>query len=93
MDTGQEGDFYVAEENVAAVSRYLALPEVQRVLPRNMVLRWANESEGVGARLYRRLYEKQRMIAEDAYVNPGEDFLPVPESLKAAIPSSGSREL
>jgi ABC-type multidrug transport system fused ATPase/permease subunit len=27
--------------------------------------------------LYRRLYEKQRMIADDAYVNPGED--PVPE--------------
>ena len=30
--------------------------------------------------LYRRLYEKQRMLAEDVYVNPGED--PVPESLK-----------
>ncbi len=30
------------------------------------------------AGLYRRLYEKQRLIAEDAYVNPGED--PIPES-------------
>jgi ABC-type multidrug transport system fused ATPase/permease subunit len=29
------------------------------------------------AGLYRRLYEKQRMLAEDTYVNPGED--PVPE--------------
>jgi len=28
--------------------------------------------------LYRRLYEKQRMIAEDVYINPGED--PVPEA-------------
>lgn len=28
--------------------------------------------------LYRRLYEKQRLLAEDTYVNPGED--PVPES-------------
>jgi subfamily B ATP-binding cassette protein MsbA len=28
--------------------------------------------------LYRRLYEKQRLLVEDAYVNPGED--PVPES-------------
>jgi ATP-binding cassette subfamily B protein len=28
--------------------------------------------------LYRRLYEKQRMIAEDVYVNPGED--PVTEA-------------
>jgi len=28
--------------------------------------------------LYRRLYEKQRLMVEDAYVNPGED--PVPET-------------
>jgi ABC-type multidrug transport system fused ATPase/permease subunit len=28
--------------------------------------------------LYRRLYEKQRLLAEDTYVNPGED--PIPES-------------
>ena len=28
--------------------------------------------------LYRRLYEKQRLLAEDAYVNPGED--PVPDN-------------
>jgi subfamily B ATP-binding cassette protein MsbA len=33
------------------------------------------------AGLYRRLYEKQRMIAEDVYVNPGED--PVPEADRA----------
>ncbi len=32
--------------------------------------------------LYRRLYEKQRMLAEDTYVNPGED--PVPESERAS---------
>jgi len=28
--------------------------------------------------LYRRLYEKQRMVVEDAFVNPGED--PIPDS-------------
>jgi hypothetical protein len=26
--------------------------------------------------LYRRLYEKQRLLAEDAFVNPGEDPIP-----------------
>jgi subfamily B ATP-binding cassette protein MsbA len=31
-----------------------------------------------GEGLYRRLYEKQRLLVEDAYVNPGED--PIPES-------------
>jgi subfamily B ATP-binding cassette protein MsbA len=33
-----------------------------------------------GQGLYRRLYEKQRLLVEDAYVNPGED--PIPESLR-----------
>ncbi len=56
MDSGSEGEFMVAEENVATVTRYLALPEVRRVLPRNVELRWGNDPEGVGARLYRRLY-------------------------------------
>ncbi len=34
--------------------------------------------------LYRRLYEKQRMIAEDIFVNPGEDPVPESESLHDA---------
>jgi protein-export membrane protein SecD len=56
MDSGEPGAFIVAEENVATVTRYLALPEVQRVMPRNVDLFWANQPEGVAARLYRRLY-------------------------------------
>ncbi|HEX6589916.1 MAG TPA: protein translocase subunit SecD [Longimicrobiales bacterium] len=55
-NSGEPGAFLVAEENVAAVTRYLALPEVQRLLPRGVDLRWGNEPEGVGARLYRFLY-------------------------------------
>jgi protein-export membrane protein SecD len=56
LDSGNDGEFLVAQENVATVNRYLALPEVQRLLPRGTVLRWAESSEGVGAQLYRRLY-------------------------------------
>lgn len=67
MDSGEEGDFLVAEENVATVSRYLALPEVQRALPRGVQLRWSNEPEGIGARLYRRLY-----VLEDRAFMTGE---------------------
>jgi len=38
--------------------------------------------------LYRRLYEKQRMLAEDTYVNPGED--PVPKTERtSAEPNEG----
>ena len=67
MDSGEPGDFIVAEENIATVSRYLALPEVKRLLPRGVELKWANESEGVGARLYRRLY-----VLEDRAFMTGE---------------------
>ena len=38
--------------------------------------------------LYRRLYERQRMLAEDTYVNPGED--PIPETERtSAEPNEG----
>ena len=67
MDSGEPGNFIVAEENVANVTRYLALPEVQRAMPRNVDLFWANQSEGVAARLYRRLY-----ILEDRAFMTGE---------------------
>jgi ABC-type multidrug transport system fused ATPase/permease subunit len=33
--------------------------------------------------LYRRLYEKQRLLAEDTFVNPGEDPIPVAERATA----------
>lgn len=56
MDSGEPGNFVVPEANVPTVRRYLALPEVERALPRGLVLRWANEPEGIGANLYRRLY-------------------------------------
>ena len=42
---------------------------------------------------YRELHDRQYGIERDVFINPGEDFLPVPESPKAAIPSGGSREL
>jgi protein-export membrane protein SecD len=56
LDAGADGEFMVAETEMEEVNRYLALPEVQRALPRNFALRWAAEPEGRGASLYRRLY-------------------------------------
>ena len=67
MNSGEPGNFMVAEENVATVRRYLALPEVQRVMPRNADLVWANEPEGLEARLFRRLY-----VLEDRAFMTGE---------------------
>ena len=56
LQSGSEGEFLVAEADVATVERYLALPEVQRALPRNTELRWGVEPRGRGAQLYRSLY-------------------------------------
>jgi preprotein translocase subunit SecD len=38
--TGGVGQFAVAQENVAKVERYLAMPEVQGLIPRTLQLRW-----------------------------------------------------
>ncbi len=51
-----EGTFLVAVEDVPAAQHFLALPEVQRALPRNQVLQWGADVEGRGARNYKRLY-------------------------------------
>ncbi len=56
MDSGMEGQFYVAEQDVARVKQYLALPGVIDALPRNSELRWGSDPEGQQAQLYRSLY-------------------------------------
>jgi preprotein translocase subunit SecD len=56
MDSGMEGQFYVAEQDVNRVKQYLALPGVVDALPRNSELRWGNRPEGQQAQLYRSLY-------------------------------------
>ena len=37
-------------------------------------------------RRYKELHDRQYGIESDIYVNPGEDFIPVPESPKSEIP-------
>lgn len=51
-----EHDFLVAEADVPRAMRYLELPEVQRLMPRNVEALWGSEPEARGAQLYRRLY-------------------------------------
>ncbi len=56
LESGSEGEMLVAESDVATVNKYLALPEVQRQLPRGVQLLWAAKPQGRGAELYRSLY-------------------------------------
>ena len=56
MQSGSPGELLVAESDVATASKYLALPEVQRLLPRGTQLFWGAKASGRGAQLYRSLY-------------------------------------
>ncbi len=67
LDGGADGEFMVEQANVETVKRYLALPEVRRLIPRGTALRFSSPTEGVGAQLYKRLYvlqEKAFMTGE-----------------------------
>ena len=50
------GSFLVPVEDVPVAEEFLAMPDVQRALPRNQVLQWSSEVVGRGARNYKRLY-------------------------------------
>ena len=52
----EPGEFLVPEEQVPAVESLLARPEVQRVIPRGLDLKWGTAVESRGARSYRALY-------------------------------------
>jgi preprotein translocase subunit SecD len=45
VPTGATGQFAVAAENVEEVERYLALPEVRALLPRDVELRWGFQAD------------------------------------------------
>jgi len=61
------GIYFVAEEDVEAARQFLALPEIQVAMPRDVSLQWGSELEGIGARTYRRLY-----VLEDQAFMTGE---------------------
>ncbi|HSG09186.1 MAG TPA: protein translocase subunit SecD [Longimicrobiales bacterium] len=58
------GTYLVAVEDVPVADAFLALPEVQRALPRNQVLQWGGDVVGRGARNYKRLY----ILQEDPFL-------------------------
>lgn len=56
FESASAGEFMVAESDAPLVERYLELPEVQRVMPRDIQLRWHYENVAQGAELYRSLF-------------------------------------
>ena len=58
------GIYFVAEEDMPAARVFLALPDVQRALPRGTSLAWGSDLLAIGARNYRRLY----VLEEDPFM-------------------------
>lgn len=58
IPTGATGQVAVAQEDLAAVQRYIALPEVQRLLPRGTEFLWGADQVGAAEQQqqYRTLY-------------------------------------
>ena len=66
--TGQApGEFLVPEEQVSTAESLLARPDVQRLIPRGLDLKWGTEVESRGGRSYRALYavEERPIITGD----------------------------
>jgi subfamily B ATP-binding cassette protein MsbA len=60
------------------------------VLEAGEIVERGTHSELIGmSGRYRQLYEKQYGIETDRFINPGEDFTPVPESDRAGISPAG----
>jgi preprotein translocase subunit SecD len=64
MDSGMEGEFLVADADRKKVEQYLALPEVQRAMPRDIELLWGKTPQGRGAELYHSLF----VLEKDAFM-------------------------
>src|SRR2546425_948736 len=63
------GEFLVPEEQVPVVESLVARPEVQRLLPRGVELKWGTEVVSRAARTYRALY-----AVEDRPIITGEEL-------------------
>ncbi|HEX6065513.1 MAG TPA: protein translocase subunit SecD [Longimicrobiales bacterium] len=63
-ESGQDGEFLVADSDRKKIEQYLAFPEVQRAMPRNIELAWGKTPQGRGAELYHSLY----VLEKDAFM-------------------------
>ncbi|HEY6207771.1 MAG TPA: protein translocase subunit SecD [Gemmatimonadales bacterium] len=66
---GLPGEFLVPEEQVPVAESLFARPEVQRLIPRGLDLKWGTDVQSRGARAFRPLY-----IVEDRPIITGEEL-------------------
>ncbi|MCY3678972.1 MAG: protein translocase subunit SecD [Gemmatimonadetes bacterium] len=80
LNRGEVGTYTVDAADVETASDFMALPEFQRALPRNVSLQWGWDSIPIGGRFYRELYvlEEEAFLTgdqlDDATANRDQQF-------------------
>ena len=64
LNRGDVGTYNVDAADVETTTEFMALPEFQRALPRNVSLQWGWDSIPIGGRFYRELY----VLEEDPFL-------------------------
>ncbi|MEO7216606.1 MAG: protein translocase subunit SecD [Gemmatimonadaceae bacterium] len=50
------GEYYIAQNEVPTVQRYLSAPSVQAAIPPGKVIRWSSDTTALGSQTYRAMY-------------------------------------
>ena len=91
----QPGEFLVPEEQVARAESLLTRPDVQRLVPRTVDLRWGAQNESRGARMYRGLYavENRALITGEQLIKAtaGRDPLTNQSEVRFTLSRRGGR--
>ncbi|MCU0619920.1 MAG: protein translocase subunit SecD, partial [Gemmatimonadales bacterium] len=76
---GMPGEYYVPETAFPRVDSLINLPEVKRLLPRGVELRWAASKESVGSEFQRALYavEDQSLVTGSNLVDARAELDPL----------------
>ena len=80
LNRGEVGTYTVDAADVETASEFMALPEFQRAMPRNISLQWGWDSIPIGGRFYRELYvlEESPFLTgeqlDDATANRDQQF-------------------
>ena len=64
LNRGDVGTYTIDAADVETTTEFMALPEFQRALPRNVSLQWGWDSIPIGGRFYRELY----VLEEDPFL-------------------------
>jgi preprotein translocase subunit SecD len=64
------GEYYVAKSDAPTIMRYLALPDVQALIPPGKVVRWSSDTSTLGGKVYRTFY-----VLDSKAIATGENLI------------------